>query len=248
MMSSLNRAFSPVALVTGGASALGGAISRGLAQKNYRVVLHYGTSVQKTKELEAELKGAGVKTLLVQADLRKPTAARAIVKKIIGVFGRLDLLVNNASLFKPTFDSGRVVLKGWPEIFNINLFSPYVLCREAYPWLKKVKGSVVNVTDIYGEHPVLKNHAAYCLSKGGLITLTKFLAAQWGPDVRVNAVSPGVISFPRNYTAQKKKKLSEKSLLKRGGVPNDIANTVLFLTQNNFVTGQILHVDGGRFI
>jgi pteridine reductase len=247
-MLSLDSTFQPVALVTGGASALGAQISRCLVQKNYRLVLHYGDSLKKTQQLEAELKSVGADVLVLQADLQNQMETKRIVKKIIKAFGRLDLIVNNASLFKPTPYSRRSVLKGWMEIFNINLFSPFVLCQEAYPWLKKIGGSVVNIADIYGEHPFLKNHSAYCLSKGGLITLTKFLAAEWAPEVRVNAVAPGVISFPGKYTLQQREKLSRKSLLKRGGRPEDIADAVLFLAQNNFVNGQVLNVDGGRFI
>jgi pteridine reductase len=212
------------------------------------LILHYGGALKKTQQLETELKSAGADIVVLQADFRNQIETKRIVKKIIKSFGRLDLIVNNASLFKPTPYSHQFILKGWTEIFNINLFSPFVLCQEAYPWLRKVGGSVVNIGDIYGEHPLLKNHSAYCLSKGGVITLTKFLAAEWAPEVRVNAVAPGVISFPRKYSFQQREKLLKKSLLKRGGRPEDIANAVLFLAQNNFITGQILNVDGGRFI
>jgi pteridine reductase len=116
------------------------------------------------------------------------------------------------------------------------------------PWLQKHRGVMVNITDIYGEMPILKDHAAYSASKAALIFLTRYLALALGDQVRVNAVSPGVITFPGHYTSAQQKKLIQKSALKRQGKPEEIAQAVWFLYSNQFVTGQVLRVDGGRFI
>jgi pteridine reductase len=237
----------PTAFVTGAASTMGRAISLELAQGGYDLILHYGRSLEPTRKLQGDLRELGCESVVLQADLEHPGALSRVGMKAHRHFKRLKLLVHNASLFDETssdfFDE-----KSWKKILNINLLAPTAISLALHPFLEKNKGNIVHITDIYGEHPALKNHSAYCVSKGGLITMTKFLAAEWGPGVRVNAVSPGVISFPKNYTALKKKKLTQKSALKKGGTPEDVARAVLFLSQNPFVTGQVLNVDGGRFL
>lgn len=237
----------PTAFITGGASTLGRAISFALAGGGYDLILHYGRSLAPTRKLQEDLKPLGCESILVQADLGHPAALSKIASKTGRYFKRLKLLVHNASLFDKTstdfFDE-----KSWKRILDVNLLSPYALSCALHPYLKSNKGNIVHITDIYGAHPVLKDHAAYCVSKGGLITVTKFLAGEWGPQVRVNAVSPGVISFPENYSAARKKQLAQKSALKRAGKPEDVAEAVLFLSQNSFLTGQVLNVDGGRFL
>lgn len=236
----------PTALVTGGASALGGAISRKLIFQGFRVALHYGKSKTKTLDLKKELEANGGEVLLVQANLSDPSQSAKLIRQVTAHWGRLDLVVNNASLFEPT-DLATASWKKWHEIFNVNAFSPVSLAIAAKPWLEKQRGSVVNITDIYGELPILKKHAAYSASKAALIFLTRYLALALGEKVRVNAVSPGVITFPPHYSAAKRKHLVEKSALKRQGSPEEIADAVWFLASNQFVTGQVLHVDGGRF-
>jgi pteridine reductase len=247
MASLLSDFTKPVALVTGGSSFLGKAISHQLGQKGYNLVLHYQKSVKKAKELVDDLKMAGIQARLVQADLRKVDQMSSLIQQASKFFKRLDLLVNNASLFYPT-PLFKTQPGQWEEIFKVNLFSPYFLSCAAAPWLKKTKGCVVNLTDIYGESPILKDYSAYCASKSGLITLTKILARELGPFIRVNAVSPGAIFIPKNYSPKKQKELIERSALKRQGSPEDIAETVYFLTTQQFITGQIIKVDGGRFV
>ncbi len=246
-ISQKKRRLNPAAFVTGGASTLGRVISLSLAHAGYDLILHYGRSLDLTRKLQAELKSMGCESTAVQADLGRPGSLAKAVVKAPGYLKRLKLLVHNASIFDKTssevFDE-----KDWKRILGINLLSPYALSCALHPFLKKNSGNIVHIADIYGEHPALKGHSAYCVSKGGLITLTKFLAGEWGPRIRVNAVSPGVISFPENYSASKKKHLAQKSALKRGGKPEDIAEAVLFLSQSAFITGQVLNVDGGRFL
>jgi pteridine reductase len=246
MKKTSRHSIKPVALITGGASSLGGTISRKLVAEGFNVALHYGKSKAKTLALKADLEILGAQVLLVQSNLSDPVQSAQLVRKVTAHWGRLDLVVNNASVFEPTALVTNA-WKKWHEIFNINTFSPVSLAIAAQPWLEKHKGSVVNITDIYGEFPILKEHAAYSASKAGLIFLTRYLALALGDKVRVNAVSPGVITFPPRYTAAQKKKLVAKAALKRQGSPAEIADAVWFLASNQFVTGQILHVDGGRF-
>lgn len=236
----------PVVLVTGGASFLGRAISLRLAEGGFDLVLHYQNSREKTEALAQETRRLGAETLLVKADLRKAGQAPLLVRRAGRHFKRLDLLVNNASLFSPTPLSDGTP-GPWLELFNVNLFAPYFLSRAAFPWLKKAGGSIVNMTDIYGENPALKDYSAYCASKSALMTLTRFLARELGPRVRVNAVSPGAIFIPKGYSRKKRNDLLNRSALRRQGTPEDIAEAVYFLASQSFVTGQILKVDGGRF-
>lgn len=246
-MSRIRISLKPVALVTGAASFLGNSISFKLAKEGFDLVLHYQSSARKAKQLAAEIRKFGVQVLLLRGDLRRVETAVSLVRQTIKVFKRLDLLVNNASLFYPT-PIKTTKPHQWLELFQVNSFSPYFLSRAAAPWLKKGKGSIVNLTDIYGEYPILKGYDAYCASKSALITLTKILARELGPEVRVNAVSPGAIFIPKDYSLQQKKALLDHSALKRQGTPEDIAAAVFFLASQNFVTGQVLKVDGGRFL
>jgi pteridine reductase len=170
-----------------------------------------------------------------------------LIRRIIRRWGRLDLLVNNASFFKATpLKSGR--WEQWKPILTVNALAPCALSMAAEPWLRSTKGSIVNIADIYGDLPVLRDHAAYSSSKAMLLFLTKYLAVELAPKIRVNAVSPGIISFPPEYPKSKREKLIQRSALKRQGTPSEIAEAVWFLASHPFITGQVLKVDGGRFI
>ncbi len=237
----------PVALVTGGASYLGTAISRKLAAKGFLVALHYQASREKTKNLAREISTSPKDTLVVQSDFHKPERVEILIRKVIREFKRLDLLVNNASFFSPT-PLATASPTEWRKMMEVNLLSPYFLSRAAAPWLRKARGSIVNLTDIYAEHPLLKGYSAYCASKAALLCATKSLAGELGPEVRVNAVSPGAIFIPKSYSAKQREELIARSALKRQGTPEDIAEAVYFLATQGFVTGQVLNVDGGRFL
>lgn len=237
----------PVALITGAASILGTAISRKLALQGFRLALHYGKSREKTFRLQRELADRNVESFLIQTDLSKPVQADRLIRWIVQRWGRLDLVVNNASIFEPTA-SQKIDWAKWMRLFMVNSVTPFALARAARPWLAKTRGSIVNMGDIYGELPILKNHAAYSVSKAAILFLTKYLAVELAPEIRVNAVSPGVISFPQKYTDQKREKLIQRTALKRNGTPEEIAEAVWFLATNEFITGQVLKVDGGRFV
>ena len=129
----------------------------------------------------------------------------------------------------------------------MNTLSPYFLAAAAHPWLRRAKGAVVHITDVYGSHPVMKDYGAYCASKAALVSLTRFMAREMGPEIRVNAVSPGAITFPASYSTSQKKKVLSRSALNQMGSPVDIASAVMFLAKHPFITGQVLDVDGGRF-
>jgi pteridine reductase len=246
-MSSNKPSSKPVALVTGGVSFLGRAISLKFAREGFNLAVHYQNSENKARQLASEIARRGGQAFPVKADLRNPQKASTLVRRTVEKFGRLDVLVNNASVFKPT--PLKIAKPGmWEEMFRVNVFSPYFLCRAAAPWLKRTSGCVVNLTDIYGEYSILKDYAAYCTSKAALIVSTRHLALQLGPRVRVNAVSPGAIRIPANYDNKRREELIERSALKRQGKPEDIAEAVYFLATQSFITGQVLNVDGGRFL
>jgi len=236
----------PVALVTGSSSFLGRAICLKLAKKGFSLVLHYQSSGDKVLGLREEIERLGSKTKLIRVNFRKLGSIPRAIEGALRETKRLDLLVNNASIFEPT-DPREKSLRGWCETFSVNLHAPYLLSLCAVPWLRKSKGCIINLTDLYGEFPGLKHHSAYCASKAGLINLTRTLAREWGPEVRVNAVSPGAIFLPKGMGRHKRRELILKSALQRQGTPEEVAEAVHFMASDQFVNGQVLRVDGGRF-
>ena len=161
-------------------------------------------------------------------------------------WGRLDLLVNGASVFQPTPGGGRP--GEWERMTKVNAMAPYFLSRALGPLLAEHRGSIVNLVDTYADHPVLPDHPAYLASKAALAALTRVLALELAPKVRVNGVSPGAVTFPDSYSKNRRTALAQKSLLRREGSPGDIAEAILYLAGANFTTGEVLRVDGGRFI
>jgi pteridine reductase len=235
-----------IALVTGASSTLGQAICRKLAEEGFDLVLHYGRSRAKTRALARELHAAGVRTTLLSLDLSRPGNAQAGLKAVLRKHGRLDLLVNNASRFDETPPKAGYSAR-WDLLFRVNSFAPFALSMAALPYLSRTYGAIVNIADIYAETPLLPARPAYCASKAALVSLTRYLARELAPRVRVNAVSPGVITFLKGYVRKRKRKLVEKTALKRAGTPWEVAEAVWSLASNRFITGQVLRVDGGRF-
>lgn len=238
-----------VALVTGGAKRVGAAIVRALHSAGANVVVHYRQSAQAgealTAALEAQRRNS---TARVSADLLDSTALPTLIEAAVARFGRLDILVNNASTFYPT-PVGAITEAQWHDLMGTNLKAPLFLSQAAAPHLRQTRGQIVNLVDIHGLRP-LREHVVYGAAKAGLIMLTRALAKELAPEVRVNAIAPGPVLWPEDSdSAELRAKILDRTLLKRPGSPEDIARTVLFFAKDApYITGQILPVDGGRSV
>lgn len=237
----------PTALVTGAARRIGAAIAETLHGAGYDLAIHYRSSAIDAEALAAKLesKRAG-STLLLQADLADTAALPGLVEQTLARFRRLDALVNNASGFRPT-PIGEITDADWDELFASNARAPLFLSQAAAPALREAGGAIVNIVDIYAERP-LANHAVYCMAKAALAMLTRSLARDLGPDVRVNGVAPGAILWPEDGSVYTDKQaMVERTPLQRTGDPQDIADAVLWLLRDaRYSTGEIVRVDGGR--
>ena len=240
-----------VVLVTGGAKRVGAAICRRLHGAGANIALHYRSSAHDALALQAELNALRPDSVLcVQADLLNLPDLPKLVSDTVKHFGRLDALVNNASSFYPT-TLEEVNETHWNDLLGTNLKAPLFLAQAATGELRLRKGAIVNITDIHAERP-MQGHLLYSVAKAGLVALTKALAQELAPHVRVNAVAPGVIMWPEQGDwddGARRKQIVAHTLLKREGEPDDIAQTVLFLLgQAPYITGQVIAVDGGRSI
>lgn len=237
-------------LVTGGARRLGAAICRRLHAAGANVVVNYHRAQQDAQALLRELNGQRADSaVLARADLLAAGALPQLVKDTLTAFGQLDALVNNASSFYPT-PVGEIGEQAWDDLLGTNLKAPLFLAQAAAPELRKAHGCIVNIIDIHAELP-MKNHLVYNTAKGGLLALTRSLARELGPQVRVNGVSPGAILWPEGPAWQnelERRRIVNQTLLQRTGEPEDIAGAVEFLLTAPYVTGQIITVDGGRSI
>ena len=236
-----------VALITGAAHRIGAAITRTLHDAGMNIALHFRHSREAAEGLYGELNAARPDSAeLFQADLLTFDRLPRLIEKLIARWGRLDVLVNNASGFYPT-PLGSTTEREWDELLGSNLKAPFFLAQAAAPHLKACKGCIVNIADIHGERPLM-GHPVYSVAKAGKIMLTKALARELGPEVRVNAVAPGAILWPeRGIDEVTQQRIIASTALKRRGSAADIARSVLFLIREaDYVTGQVLAVDGGR--
>lgn len=238
-------------LVTGAARRIGAAIARALHAAGARVAIHCHRSRVEAERLAAELNaGREGSCVVVEGDLLDVPGLPRIVEEAARAFGRLDALVNNASSFYAT-PFGTITERQWDELVGSNLRAPLFLAQAAAPRLREHKGSIVNVVDIHSERP-LANFVVYSVAKAGLAGLTRSLALELGPDVRVNGVSPGAIVWPdggAHFDAAERERITAQTPLARIGSPEDVAGAVKYLIFDApFVTGQILAVDGGRGI
>jgi len=237
-------------LVTGAAKRVGAAIARRLHHAGANLTLHYRSSEREAHALQSELNLQRANSvMLVKADLQEVAGLAEMVKNCVECFGALDALVNNASAFYPT-PFGAISADHWDELVGANLRAPLFLAQAAAPYLKKSCGCIVNITDIHAERP-LKNYVVYSVAKAGLAGLTKSLARELGPEVRVNAVAPGPIAWPEDgsFDEVTRQRVISHTLLKRIGEPDDIARAVYYLiAEAPYVTGQIIAVDGGRSV
>ena len=239
----------PVVLVTGAARRVGAEIARTLHAAGARIAIHCRHSRAEAEDLAAQLNGTRPEsTAVFTADLLDVAALPQLVDAVLARFGRLDALVNNASSFYST-KVGAVDTAIWDDLVGSNLKAPLFLSQAAAPHLEASGGCIVNITDIHAERP-LKGYPLYCAAKAGLLGLSRALALELGPRVRVNAVAPGPIEWPQNdhdFPPATRAAIIEHTLLKRVGSPTDIARTVKFLVFDApYITGQVINVDGGR--
>ncbi|MHB0985350.1 MAG: pteridine reductase [Sulfuricella sp.] len=238
-----------VVLISGGAKRVGAAICRRLHGEGANLMIHYRSSAAEAEALRDELnRQRPDSAALVQGDLHDIDRLPDLVAATIRRFGRLDVLINNASSFYPTM-VGEIAEKDWHDLVGTNLKAPLFLSQAAARALRHHHGCIVNITDIHAERP-MKSYVVYSIAKAGLVGLTKSLAHELGPEVRVNAVAPGPIMWPEEdptFDDQERRRIVAHTLLKRDGSPDDIARAVLFLVKDApYVTGVILPVDGGR--
>jgi pteridine reductase len=236
-------------LITGGAKRVGAAICRLLHAHGANLMIHYRSSVNEARALQAELNLQRPNSVaIIHGDLLNLSVLPSLVKETILQFGRLDVLINNASSYYPT-EIGEIDETQWNDLVGSNLKAPMFLSQAAAPELKKNHGCIVNITDMHVERPK-KGYVVYSVAKAGLVTLTKSLAHELSPDVRVNAVAPGPVMWPEDnpqFDEVYRQRVISQTLLKRIGEPNDVAKAVKFLIQDApFITGQVIAVDGGR--
>ena len=240
-----------IILITGGTRRIGKAICRKLHSEGMSLMIHYRSSEKEAQALQTKLNQIRPGSVaLIKADLLDTAQLSILVNETLKHFGRIDSLINNASNFYAS-PIGKITEKSWDDLIGCNLKAPLFLSQAAAPHLKKQHGCIINIIDIHSEWP-LKKYMVYSSAKGGLATLTKSLAIELAPEVRVNGISPGPILWPENgeWSDQiSRQRIINKTLLKRAGDPNDIAKAVFFLISDApYITGQILAVDGGRSI
>jgi len=236
-----------VALITGGAKRLGAATARALHAAGASIVVHFHRSREAAQALVDELNARRAGSAhAVGADLLQVEALPGLVQAGVERFGRLDVLVNNASSFYPT-PLGSVTAAQFEDLLGTNLRAPLFLAQAAAPALRESRGLIINMADIHGQRP-LRDHVVYSAAKAALVMLTKSLARELGPEVRVNAIAPGPVLWPEQPLDEAvKTEIIGKTALHRSGTPEDVARTALFLaTSAPFITGQVIAVDGGR--
>jgi len=236
-----------VVLITGAAHRIGATTARFLHARGANLVIHYRSSRKAAQALQQELQAQRPESVvLVQADLHTTAKLTGLVRQAAEAWGRLDVLINNASTFYPT-PMGSVDEAQWDDLIGSNLKAPFFLSQAAAPWLAERQGCIINIVDIHADRP-LRRHPIYSIAKAGLVMLTRALAGELGPEVRVNAIAPGAILWPESEMDEvTKQRIVSRTFLKRQGEPLDIARAVRFLiAEAPYMSGQVLTLDGGR--
>ncbi len=234
-------------LITGAARRVGAHMARVLHAAGMNIVIHYRGSRSEAEALANEMqKSRANSVVLLQADLKDFDSLPRVIEEATAVWGRLDVLINNASTFYPT-KVGELTEQHWFDLVDVNLKAPLFLAQAAVAELKKHHGCMINIIDIHADRP-MRNYSTYCIAKAGLAMLTKAMAKDLGPEIRVNGIAPGVIMWPEaEENSATHEAILERVALKREGSPQDIATTALFLIRDaGYITGQIISVDGGR--
>lgn len=237
----------PTVLVTGAAKRIGAALCRGFHSHNFNVVIHYQHSQQEAEQLQAELENQRPGSVIaIAADLNQQADIEELALRAKEQWQGLDVLVNNASCFYPKSLTDSTE-QDWDAIINSNLKAPYFLCQALSSALKKKQGSIINMADIYADKP-LEGHSIYSIAKAGNVMLTKTLAKELAPEIRVNGIAPGAIAWPEHDNdLEKQQSILEKIPLKRIGGYSEIVKAALYLAlQASYTSGQILSIDGGR--
>ena len=238
-----------VVLITGGARRVGAEIARTLHAAGANVMIHYRSSAAAAMALADEFNRLRAHSAAIfAAHLLTAEAPDKLIAAALLEFGRLDILVNNASSFYAT-PVGQITVPQWDDLMGSNLKAPLFLSQAAAPSLRAQRGLIINMVDIHALRP-LKEHPVYCAAKAGLAMLTRSLARELGPEIRVNGIAPGPVLWPEGEMDEAlKREIVDKTALKRQGTPQDIARTALFLAKDApYITGQIIAVDGGRSI
>lgn len=236
------------ALITGAARRIGAQTALTLHQNGANIIIHYGQSADDAENLVTRLNMQRPDTAAcLQADLLNSDEVHSLAIKAFNIFDGLDILVNNASSFYPT-PLGHINEDNWDDLMGTNIKAPLFLAQACYPALKQSGGTIVNMVDIHARIP-LKDHITYSCAKAAKIMMTRSLALEMGPEVRVNAIAPGAILWPDDdnpHDAAGRLQILEQIPLKRIGKPRDIAETILFLITSDYINGQVISVDGGR--
>jgi len=237
---------SKVALVTGGAVRLGRALSLGLAEAGFNVVVHYHRSEGSAREVARKVEALGRRAVAVGADIGDPDQISRLAETVEREFGRLDVLVNSAASFREGA-FGEIDAREWDEVLAVNLRGPFLLVQRMATLLREGGGSVVNIVDLSAVEP-WGNRPHHAVSKAGLLHLTRVMARVLAPDVRVNAIAPGTVLPPPDFGPEALEREKNRTLLRTLGSPEDIVRTTLFLIESPFMTGELVTVDGGRSI
>jgi NAD(P)-dependent dehydrogenase (short-subunit alcohol dehydrogenase family) len=230
-----------VALITGSAKRIGREIALELQRRGGRIAVHYRSGENEARNV------AGSNGAIFQAELTDNLALEKMFRGIDATFGRLDILVNSASIFSPgTADDATP--DQWDAQMDTNAKAPFFLAQHAARLMRRnASGKIINIADVAGE-AIWPGYLPYSVSKAALIAVNRGLAKAYAPEIQVNAIAPGPVLFPEHYSEEQKKSAVERTLLKRAGSPQDIVNAVVFLIENDYITGEMIHVDGGRHI
>ena len=235
-------------LITGGARRIGAATSRYLHEKGFNIILHYNNSKAEAESIKEELNKIRKNSCsTIKENFNSDTSINELIAKVNKITKTLDVLVNNASTFYPT-PIDKASLVEWRDLTNTNVTTPLFLTQALFLHLKEAKGCVINISDTLVKNGI-KDYSLYSGAKSALEGITKSLAKELAPEVRVNGIAPGAILWPddKELSDEEKESILEKVAIGRTGKPEDIASTIFFLTQSKYITGQIINVDGGRF-